>query len=270
MIGLRKVLRNEGKKLFPFTRIIHFILVYLERRCLRYSRLVFVKSSKMVQEVSSLYNINLNKIVIISGGVDTKDFQIKSEFDCLEFKNKLMIPSEASVVLYAGRIVPQKGLIYLIKAALDLLREFNFVIVIAGVDSDKKYTLKIKQLIDNSAYKNNFYFLGHINQLDMAIIFSSADCFVAPSLYEPFGMVNLQAAFLNKDIITTEVTGSVDLLANYSKIKIVKSASEMEIETALKEILSSKKYRMQSSFDISIYSWCDVAKQLSQYFSVSK
>ncbi len=270
MIGLRKVLRNEGEKILPLARIIHFILVCLERRCLRYSRLIFVKSSKMIQEVAGLYNINLNKLVIISGGVDAKDFQIPSESVCLEFKHKLMIPSGEFVVLYAGRIVPQKGLIYLIEASLDLLKEANFVIIIAGIASDKKYLLKIKQLINRSVYKNNFYFLGHINQLDMSPVFGLADCLVTPSLYEPFGMVNLQAAFLNKDLITTETTGSVDLLANYPKIKIVKTASEVEIKTALKEILSSKEHGTQSSLDVSIYSWRNVAEQLSQYFSASK
>lgn len=266
MMGLWSVLQKEGVRVSPFAKIIHLVLVALERRCMRHSKKIFVKSRGMVSEVSKLYDINPSKIAVVTGGIDEKDFHQLSESSCTEFKYKLGIPLDVSVVLYAGRVVPQKGLIYLVESSLDLLQEINFAVVVAGADINEPYAAKIKYLIDKSMYKKSFYFLGHINQLDMSSVFSSADCLVTPSLYEPFGMVNLQAAFLGKNIITTDVTGSVDLLSDYAKLKIIKAGSSAAIRSALKEILIQKPKNVGLPIDLSFYSWKSVAEQLSEYF----
>ena len=267
MRGMQQALRNEKVKTSLFSEIINLVLVALERKCMRYSKIIFVKSRKMVSEISSLYNIDLNKLVVITGGIDDTDFHIQPESSCLEFKRNLRIPLDVPAVLYAGRIVPQKGLTYLIEASLNLLREINFVVIIAGANVSESYYVKVKHLLDHTMYKKSFYFLGHIDQLDMSLILNSVDCLVTPSLYEPFGMINLQAAFLNKKIVTTEVTGSVDLLANYAKIKIVKAGSSSAIESAIREVLFWKNQKGQASVDFRIYSWRNVAEQLMYYFS---
>lgn len=267
MRGLQQALRNEKVKTSFISKIVNSVLVALERRCMRYSKIIFVKSNKMVSEVSSLYGIDLNKLVVITGGIDDTDFQVQSESSCIKFKHKLRIPLDVPVVLYAGRIVPQKGLTYLIEASLNLLQEINFVVVIAGANASKSYYVRVKHLLDNTLYQKSFYFLGHIDQRDMSLVLNAADCLVTPSLYEPFGMVNLQAAFLNKKIITTEVTGSVDLLANYEKMKIVKAGSSAAIESAIREVLFWKNQKGQASVDFRIYSWRNVVEQLVHYFS---
>ena len=267
MRGMQQALRNEKVKTSLFSEIINLVLVALERKCMRYSKIIFVKSRRMVSEISSLYNIDLNKLVVITGGIDDTDFHIQPESSCLEFKRNLRIPLDVPAVLYAGRIVPQKGLTYLIEASLNLLREINFVVIIAGANVSESYYVKVKHLLDHTMYKKSFYFLGHIDQLDMSLVLNSVDCLVTPSLYEPFGMINLQAAFLNKKIVTTEVTGSVDLLANYAKIKIVKAGSSSAIESAIREVLFWKNQKGQASVDFRIYSWRNVAEQLMYYFS---
>ncbi len=267
MIGLQNVLRSEGVKISSLAKVIHLVLVTLERRCMRYSKMIFVKSRKMVSEISTLYGINLNKIKIIAGGIDTNDFQIQKKSSCEEFKRKLRIPQDSYIVLYAGRIVPQKGLIYLIEASLCLLREFNFIIVIAGANLSESYKKKVKNLLDKNIYQKHFYFLGHVKQRDMSLILNLADCIVTPSLYEPFGMVNLQAAFLGKKIITTDVVGSIDLLANYRNMKIIKAGSATAIALALKEELLLRPQNNLLPLDSSTYSWKSVAEELSLYFS---
>jgi glycosyltransferase involved in cell wall biosynthesis len=269
MRGMRLALREEGAKTSYLSKITNLVLVILERRCIHYSKMIFVKSHRMVSEVSSLYGVSPKKLAVITGGIDDKDFQIQSELSCIEFKCKLKIPSDIPIVLYAGRIVPQKGLVYLIKASLDLLKEIDFIVIIAGADVNKPYYAKVKRLLDNSVYQKSFYFLGHINQLDMSLVLNLADCLVTPSFYEPFGMINLQAALLNKKIITTEVTGSVDLLADYAMKKIVKAGFSENIEVALREVLSWKNQKNRIPIDLRIYSWQNVAQQLSRYFSVA-
>lgn len=266
MRGMQRALRNEGIKKSPLARMIHVVLVALERRCMHYSQVIFVKSSQMAGEVSGLYKVSPNKITVITGGIDEEDFQIQSNSASAAFKDKCKMPLDVPVVLYAGRIVPQKGLSYLVEASLKLLREMRFIVVIAGADMDASYYAKIKRQLESSPHQKSFYFLGHVEQRAMSSILNLADCLVTPSIYEPFGMVNLQAAFLNKNIITTDATGSTDLLADYKKIKIVHAGSSAAIESALREVLSWKNQGSQTPFDFQGYSWLAVAEQLTHYF----
>lgn len=266
MRGMAQVRRNEKIISSPFSRLVTSVLVALERRCMHYSRMIFVKSHNMLKEVSGLYGIGPDRLAVITGGIDSEDFQSESEFSCVEFKRKLRIPLDLPIILYAGRIVPQKGLIYLIEASLDLLREIKFVVIIAGAPLNKAYYTRVKKLVDTSDYKNSFIFLGHINQRKMSLVFNSSDCLVTPSLYEPFGMVNLQAAFLSKAIIATEVTGSIELLNHYEKIKVVKPSSAPAIATAIRGVFSQKNKKSEIPFDFQRYSWQNVAQQLTRYF----
>ncbi len=266
MIGLQKTLRNDGIKKSFLNKMNHCILVYLEKRCMQYAKLIFVKSRIMSEEVSSLYRINSKKIVTITGGIDKENFKIENKLFNDNFKKKLSIPPSAKVILYAGRIVPQKGLIYLIKAALQLLPDYEFVIVIAGSYSDKHYIDSINKILKSSIYQKSFYFLGHIDQLEMSSVFNIADCVVSPSLYEPFGMVNLQAAFLGKTIITTDTTGAIDVLKGYHNLVVIKPRSVESISVALKNLLSPQKNTTIQPFEFNRYSWINVSKKILSYF----
>ena len=261
MIGLNNVLKKEGIRKNLFNKLNFSILVHLEKKCLRYAKKVFVKSKIMAGEVKELYGVNSSKLFVVSGGIDENDFKVNNNPDS-DFIKNLSIPLNTKIILYAGRVVPQKGLIYLIKAALELLEKYNFVVVVAGEHKNKKYFNSIVELINNSVYKKSFYFIGHVNQLDMNSIFNIADCVVTPSLYEPFGMVNLQAAFLGKTVITTEVTGSIDLLGKYSRLNVVKSGSVMDIKNSLKKVLNNQTNYNLANYNFKDYLWIDVARQI--------
>jgi len=268
MIGMRKTLQKENIAGTFLNKINQVILIHLEKRCMQYAKMIFVKSKIMASEVADFYQINPQKIATITGGIDKDDFNASTLITNEGIRNKYSIPSAAKVVLYAGRIVPQKGLIYLIKAALELLSDHHFIVIIAGSYTNRDYLDSIMKLLHNNDYRKSFYFLGHVNQLEMSSIFNIADCVVTPSLYEPFGMVNLQAAFLGKTVITTDITGSVDVLRDYHNLKVIKPGSVEAIEVALKKILITPKNNDKHDFDFSQYSWMNVAKKILEYFNL--
>lgn len=262
MIGLHDILLKEGVKFTFLARINHTILIRLEKRCLQYAKKVFVKSKIMADEVANLYSVNSRKIVVITGGIDGKEFKGGNYKSNKELRKKLSIPLSARIILYVGRIVPQKGLIYLIKAALQLLADNDFIVVIAGSSTNKNYLSSIMGLINGSAYRKSFYFLGHINQKEVSSVFNIANCIITPSLYEPFGMVNLQAAFLGKTVITTSITGSVDIMLNYPNLNIIQPGSVKDIKISLEKLLSTPENKNNLSYDFSRYSWMNAIKKI--------
>lgn len=138
----------------------------------------------------------------------------------------------------------------------------------AGLYGDKNYQNLINKQLNS--YAKSFLFLGHINQLEMPHIFNLADCIVTPSLYEPFGMVNLQAAFLRKNVITTDITGSIDVLRNYPRLTVVHAGSVEEIELSLKKILLNQKNINTLPFNFDCYSWQNVANKIIISFKTIK
>lgn len=266
MIGLYKTLKGEGINKSFLDNIVYLVLVGLEKRCLKYAKLILVKSKIMAKEVESLYNINSQKIITIAGGIDAANFKILDSALSDNLKKRLSLPSSTKIILYAGRIVPQKGLIYLIKAALQLMETDNFVVVIAGTETDNHYSRSITKLLENNIHKKSFYFLGHINQMKMSSIFNLVDCVVTPSLYEPFGMVNLQAAFLGKAVITTNTTGSIEVLQSYQRLTVVKPGSVEALRFPLEKILLIKKPIDLRPFDFSQYSWMNVTRRILSIF----
>lgn len=263
IIGINKTI---AKKHSLLKKINNKILIILEKRCLNYAGTVLVKSEIMRKEVHSLYNISKDKIKTIIGGIDIKDYHKEDALTKNETKNKYSIPGDKKIILYIGRIVPQKGLVYLIYSALLLFeKRKDFVIVVAGENTDNEYTKEIKKIINNSKQSKNFYFLGHIDQLKTQSIFNIADCVVTPSLYEPFGMVNLQAAYLNKPIITTSVVGSLDILKKYKNLIIIEPKSINNLADGINKVLEKNKHAQNINFDE--YSWKNVTKKLINIFN---
>lgn len=262
MIGLRRVQKNEKTTFRLFNKLNHKILIKLEKRCMKYASLVYAKSSSMSKEINTLYHVEPKKIKIISGGIDQSDFKISTDEEIIDIKKKLLLPANKKIILYAGRIVSQKGLIYLVRAALELLNEIDFVVVVAGDYTEKLYYQSIIQLINNSSYKESFYFVGHVGQRKMSAIYNMVDCVVTPSLYEPFGMVNLQAAFLNKDIITTNCTGSIDLLRSYPNIQIIEPRSAEAIKQSIQKVFLTPRDSSVPQFDFTKHSWACITQEI--------
>lgn len=248
-------------------RIINKILIRLEKRIFLYSKKIFVKSELMKNEVHSLYNVDYNKIILITGGIDRHDFNnIVSENEIDVIRKKYNIPLQKNLILYAGRIIPQKGLIYIIKCLPRLILEnIDFRLIIIGAVNDKKYFRQIESIIIKNQLEKFIILVGHVDQGDVYKFMNLADILVSPSLYEPFGMVNLQAAILGKKILISRYVGSLSILNLYNKIKIVENFSTDEITNKLKELIKLETNNL--SFDFSFYSWKRVANSLSDIFN---
>ena len=265
MLGMRKVLDYEDHKLIGLQKLNFNILVWLEKRCLHYSRNVFIKSRLMAKELNQLYDVTLGKMKVISGGVDSNDF-VLTKLDVVEqVRKSLRLSNNSIVLLYAGRIVPQQGLIYLVQAVLALLSKHNIELVIAGEATNKAYLNKIISIIDRTSYKNVFHFIGHVNQLEMSKVYSLANCLVMPSLYEPFGMVALQAAFLGKSVITSSVAGVIEVLEKYDNCRVVGQVSVGSLKKAILEFIEEERKNDQG-LDLNSLTWEKVAKNMINNF----
>ncbi|MDP2762916.1 MAG: glycosyltransferase family 4 protein, partial [Enterobacteriaceae bacterium] len=216
--GISDCYGRYGVKVSLTKKIINAFLIVLEKRLLHYCNNVFVKSNLMAEELIKFYNIQAKKIRVIYSGVDDRDFKkISSKTNIDNIKKKYGVNSKDYILIYAGRIVPQKGLIYLIQSLKLFKKDINYRLLVVGRIFDSLYYESIKKYIKANNLDDKIQFIGHINQFNMFKVLNISSVVISPSLYEPFGMINIQAAVLDKVIITTKSVGSNEILKKYNK-----------------------------------------------------
>jgi glycogen synthase len=165
---------------------------------------VICASSYMAQEVKEYFNTPSDKVDVVPNGISTERFDRLDGVDLSAFRMKYAAPMQ-KIVFYVGRLVYEKGLQVLIDAAPRVLAQYpDAKFVIAGTGG---MTDSLKQQAIRLGIASNVYLTGFIKDEDRDKLFKVADCAVFPSLYEPFGIVALEAMAAKTPVIVSETGG---------------------------------------------------------------
>lgn len=113
------------------------------------------------------------------------------------------------------RLVPQKGVHYLIKSLNNLDEDFHLLIKGRFEASGYGYEKQVKKLIKKEKLQNKITIIPQrLSEDEMINLYSAADQFLLPSLHEPFGIVLIQAMATETPIVTTNVGGIPEVVAD--------------------------------------------------------
>lgn len=153
--------------------------------------------------------ISEDKLSLVPIGVDIEIFRKK---DSTNLKNLLGIDLSTNIVLYVGRLVPLKGLKYLINAIPSILRKNpNTLFVFAGQGSQRK---ELESLCSIKNILKNVSFLGGINSKKLVDWYSVSDIFVLPSLSEGRPTVIYEAMSCEVPVVASDVGGIPEQVKN--------------------------------------------------------
>jgi glycosyltransferase involved in cell wall biosynthesis len=174
---------------------------------------------------------------VVPYGIDFKKFKRKKG-------NRNLIKSlglEGKIVLLSvGRLSPQKGFVYLLKALSKVKqKEKNFKLLLIGDGEDRK---KLENLCKNLGLEEEVVFLGKIFHDKLPDYYHVADIFILPSLYESFGIVFLEAMAAGLPIISTNVA-AVPETVNENVGILVKPKNVEELAKAILKLMKDKKAR---------------------------
>jgi len=164
---------------------------------------VICASEFMAQEVKAFFNVPADKVDVVPNGVDGERFRRLEGEDLAAFRAEFAT-SQEKIILYVGRIVQEKGPHLLVQAAPKVLarHKAKFVVVGTGDLLDS-----LQEQAQELGVGRNFYFTGFIPDEDRDRLYKVADCAVFPSLYEPFGIVALEAMAARVPVVVSEVGG---------------------------------------------------------------
>lgn len=183
-----------------------------EQTLTRQAQQVIVCSQFMAQEVQYFFGLPADRITVIPNGVDIRRLQngwLPDEL--MEFRRQYAAPDEA-LVFSISRLVYEKGVHLLVEAAPAILADQPRTrIVIAGLGPEyDRLTARAREL----GLNDRLNFIGYISDEERNRLFRVANCAVFPSLYEPFGIVALEAMALGCPLVVSNVGGFSEVVAH--------------------------------------------------------
>lgn len=170
---------------------------------------VICTSRFMAQEVMSYFSVPPDKVDVIPNGVSTERFDRLDGVDLDDFRARFASPQER-IVFYVGRIVHEKGVHLLVEAGPRILAQFpRAKFVVAGTGGMVE---ALRDRAEELGVGVKFYFTGFIPDEDRDRLYKVADCAVFPSLYEPFGIVALEAMAANTPVVVSSVGGLAEVV----------------------------------------------------------
>jgi glycosyltransferase involved in cell wall biosynthesis len=159
---------------------------FLEKESLQRASRVAVFSRNMIDQLKNLYGIEPKTVIINPPGVDTDRFHPGPPDPVL--LRSLNLPPETPLVLFLGRLSPEKNLIFLVRSLSPLLRENRAILIIAGEGPMK---LAIERESKKLGCSDSIRLVGSTEGPQK--FYAIADIFVSPSRYESFGQSILEA-----------------------------------------------------------------------------
>ena len=163
---------------------------------------VIVNSNYMKCELQKNFGLPFDKISVIPNGVNLNMYNgIEKEYD---FRRNYASDNE-KIILYAGRLVYEKGVQHLISAMPKILENYHDVkLIIAGKGGMED---ELKAQVDYLGLGNKVYFTGYMQHKQLCKLYKCADIAVFPSTYEPFGIVALEGMLAGNPVVVSDVGG---------------------------------------------------------------
>jgi glycosyltransferase involved in cell wall biosynthesis len=175
---------------------------------------------------------------VIYNGVDTKLFTVPRKSEELEFKEELGINPEKKVVLCVCRLAPQKGLQYLMQGFAIARKRFpDSHLVILGTGSEEE---KLRKLGKQLKLGGDFSLIAEkVPEEKLVRIYQASDAFCLPSLWEPFGIVVVEAMACGKPVIGSAIGGIPEIVSKESGF-LVQPKNPKAISERLAELFENE------------------------------
>jgi glycosyltransferase involved in cell wall biosynthesis len=156
----------------------------------------------MRDHVSSCFGVSQDRICVVQNGVDVNKFNFS--LNHWEFRNRFAHGSE-KILLFVGRLVPEKGLDVLIEALPRILSNGIDAKIIAVGEGPQRE--EYQQMANQYGLAHKTLFLGHVDDWMLRALYRVADVTIVPSKFEPFGIVALEAMAARCPLVVCAVGG---------------------------------------------------------------
>lgn len=241
---------------------------------------IIAVSAGMRADVLDCYPfVDPDRVHVVHNGIDTEVYRRVEETDALIRHG---IDPDRPFVLFVGRITRQKGINHLLRAAQEFDESAPIVLCAASPDT-RELGAEVSAAIDAlRARRSDVHWLdGHLERSDVRQLLSHALVFACPSVYEPLGIVNLEAMGCEAPVVASDVggipevvvDGQTGLLVHYDAQDT--TAFEADFAQAINEVIADPKRaramgRAGRARAISDFGWDRIAAKTVEVYETAQ
>ncbi len=186
--------------------------LWVEKTALEMADAVIAVSGETKHDIERLLKVDPARVHVIHNGIDLNQYR---KVDSTATLNRYGIDPNKPYVLFVGRITRQKGFQHLIRAIPFMERDFQIVLCAAAPDTPGMAE-EMKTAVERAkAQRPGIVWINEmVDQKTACELYSHAAVFVCPSIYEPFGIINLEAMACESAVVASAVGGIKEVVVD--------------------------------------------------------
>ncbi len=184
----------------------YLVSSFVEKAAYEQAARVIAVSNGMRNDILSSYpSLDEAKVEVVYNGIDSQKWKPTENQEVLD---RYQIDPSRRTAMFVGRITRQKGLSYFLKAAKELPDDVQLILA-AGAPDTPEIKAEVEGLVSELQTTRNgvTWIPEHLPVTELAALLTQTDLFVCPSIYEPLGIVNLEAMACGAAVIGTATGG---------------------------------------------------------------
>ena len=208
----------------------YLLSTWIEKTAVEAADRVIAVSRQMREDILTHFRVAPERVVVIHNGIDPDRFRRTEAREVLARRGV-----REPYVLFVGRITDQKGIFHLLEAAPSLPADVQVVLCASAPDTPEIEARLRRALPEHP----NVVWIGEMIPVDEVVqLYSHAAVFVCPSVYEPFGLINLEAMACETPVVASGVGGILEVVEDGKTGLLIEPGRPDAIAGAIRTLLA--------------------------------
>lgn len=256
---------------------------WVEKTAIEMADSIIAVSEETKVDVLNNFNVDAEKVKVIYNGINLQEYVVTDKVSTLE---KYGIDQSKPFVLFVGRITRQKGIIHLVNAIKYIDPDTQIVLCAGAPDTPEIAKEMEDSVAEVKKDRDNVIWIDVMLEKEEVIqLYSHADVFCCPSIYEPFGIINIEAMACETAVVASAVGGIKEVVVHGETGLLVPLEQQTEapfepknpdkfsrdLAAGVNQLISNKELtrkmakngrkRVEETFD-----WTAIAKQVEDLY----
>jgi len=186
--------------------------VWIECTALGMADAIIAVSNETKQDITRLFDVDPAHVHVIHNGIDLDGYRPVKSTGALKRHG---IDPDEPYLLFVGRITRQKGIIHLVRAIQFMDKNFQIVLC-AGAPDTADIAVEMKEAVEQAKAKRSdiIWIEEMVDRGAVVELYAHAAVFCCPSIYEPFGIINLEAMACGTAVVASAVGGIKEVVVD--------------------------------------------------------
>ena len=256
---------------------------WVEKTAIEMADALIAVSEETKEDVLKYFDVDPDKVKVIYNGINLEQYQATSNTETLDAYG---VDKTKPYVLFVGRITRQKGIIHLVNA-IKYINPDTQIVLCAGAPDTKEIGKEMEDAVNEvKKTRDNVVWIDKmVTKEEIIQLYSHADVFCCPSIYEPFGIINVEAMACKTAVVASAVGGIKEVVVHGETGLLIPLEQQTEApfepvnpdkfsrdlaeginkvigDKALRESMAEKgRKRVEDYFD-----WVAIAKQVEELY----